>query len=177
MRRARITLRGVLFALSGAGGADAQSRTVRDECSMVALVTRVLDGDTVDVAGVGRVRLLGIDAPEMGGGFERPAPFALEARERLQALTLRRWVRLECDGSRHDDYGRLLGYVFLETREFVNARLVRDGLARVSARRRLRYWDELRRGEEEAQVRRRGMWGELPRVPPRSYTLPRRPST
>lgn len=163
----------LLLAWGVAAGVDAQTRSARDDCSLVALVTRVVDGDTVDVAGVGRVRLLGIDAPEMGGRFERPAPFALEARERLQALVLHRWVRLECDGTRHDDYGRRLAYVFLETRELVNARLVRDGLARISARRRLRYWDELRRGEEEAQIRRRGMWGERPRVPSPSYTLPR----
>ena len=70
-----------------------------DDCRVVALVTRVLDGDTVEAAGVGRVRLLGIDAPEMGGPFERPGPFALEARESLQALVLHRWVRFECDGT------------------------------------------------------------------------------
>lgn len=156
------------------GGVDAQQRAQQpDDCGLVALVTRVFDGDTVDIAGVGRVRLLGIDAPEMGGRFERPAPFALEARERLQSLVLHRWVRLECGGTRHDEYGRRLAYVFLETREFVNARLVRDGLARVSARTRLQHWDELRRAEEEAQARRRGMWGERPRVPSPSYTLPR----
>jgi micrococcal nuclease len=139
----------------------------------VALVTRVIDGDTIDVAGLGRVRLLGIDAPELGGPFERPAPFAVEAREEVQSLVLDRWVRFECDGERADDYGRRLAYVLLETGEFVNARLVRDGLARVSARRRLRRWDELRSAEQEAQRRRRGMWGERPRVPPESYRLRR----
>ena len=54
------------------------------DCAVVALVTRVFDGDTVVAAGVGRVRLLGIDAPEMGGPFERPAPFAIEPRWTLQ---------------------------------------------------------------------------------------------
>src|ERR1043166_7232379 len=34
------------------------------------LVTSVFDGDTVDVAGIGHVRLLGIDAPELGRGFD-----------------------------------------------------------------------------------------------------------
>lgn len=142
-------------------------------CGVTALVTHVSDGDTVHVAGVGRVRLLGIDAPELGSGFERAAPFAVEARERLQALVLRRWVRLECDRTRRDSYGRHLAYVFVGGREFVNAQLVREGLARVSVRTRLRYWDELRQAEDEAQARRRGMWGERPRVPAPSYTLPR----
>lgn len=170
----RLSIYVVLLAAQAAG-VNAQTRSARDDCRVVALVTRVLDGDTVDVAGVGRVRLLGIDAPEVGGSFERPAPFALEARERLQALVLHRWVRLECENRRRDEYGRHLAYLFLETRQFVNARLVREGLARVSARTRLQYWDELRRAEAEAQAQRRGMWGERPRVPPQSYTLPRRP--
>lgn len=167
----------LLLAWDIAAGVNAQTHSAREDCEVVALVTRVFDGDTVDVAGVGRVRLLGIDAPEMGGRFERPAPFALEARERLQALVLRRWVRLECDGTRRDEYGRRLAYVFLETKEFINARLVREGLARVSARTRLRVWDELRNAEDEAQARRRGMWGERPRVPSQSYTLPRHAPT
>src|SRR5438093_10350335 len=88
------------------------------DCGIVALVTRVLDGDTVDVAGLGRVRLLGIDAPEIGGPFERPAPFAVEARDELQALVLRRWARFECDGDPEDTYGRRLAYVTLERGEF-----------------------------------------------------------
>jgi len=142
------------------------------DCDLVALITRVVDGDTVDAAGVGRVRLLGIDAPELGGAFEQPAPFAVEARERLQSLVLHRWVRLRCDGELHDAYGRRLFNVFLETGMFVNAALVREGLARVSARRRLQRWEDLRHAEERAQSDRRGMWGQRPRVPARSYRVP-----
>jgi micrococcal nuclease len=141
-----------------------QMRPESGACGVTALVTHVLDGDTLEAAGVGRVRLLGIDAPELGGRYERPAPFAMEARERLQALVLRRWVRLDCDGARRDTYGRHLAYVFVN-RDLVNALLVREGLARVSARARLQQWDALRGAETDAQVRRRGMWGERPRVP------------
>jgi micrococcal nuclease len=144
------------------------------DCGIVALVTQVFDGDTVEAAGLGRVRLLGIDAPEIGGPYERPAPFALEARDELQSLLFHRWARFECDGDFDDVYGRHLAYVTLETGEFVNARLVRDGMARVSARRALRRLDELRQAETEAQMRRRGMWGVRPRVPPESYRLRRR---
>lgn len=160
--------------ISISAAAGAQARTARDDCGVVALVTRVFDGDTMDVAGVGRVRLLGIDAPEVGGSFERPAPFALEARERLQALVLHHWVRLDCDITRRDVHGRRLAYVFLESRDFINARLVREGLARVSARVRLQHWDLLRRAEADAQTARRGIWGERPRLPSESYTQPRR---
>lgn len=142
-----------------------QSRVSGSDCRPLAVVTRVFDGDTVLASGIGRVRLLGIDAPEMGGRFERPAPFAMEARERLASLVLNRWVRLECDGTRADAYGRRLFYILLETGDFVNAALVRGGLARVSARSPLRRLDELRGAEHEAQSRGRGMWGERPRIP------------
>jgi len=162
-----------LLTVAGPIGAGGQGRTESGWCGVDALVTHVYDGDTLFAAGVGRVRLLGIDAPELGGRFERPAPFAVEARERLQALALRRWVRLECDDDRQDSYRRRLAYVFVGGRRLVNAQLVRDGLARLSARTRLRFWDELRQAEEEAQARRRGIWGERPRLPATSYTLPR----
>ena len=166
--RPRSLLSVVLFSSTSLAAATWQ-------CGIVAPVTRVIDGDTIDVGGLGRVRLLGIDAPEIGGAFERPAPFAIEARDELERLVLHRYARFECDAVPEDDrYGRRLAYVVLETSEFVNARLVRDGLARVSARQRLRRLDELQNAEREAQERRRGMWGETPRVPPESYRLRRR---
>ena len=107
------------------------ARVVRSES---VLVRFVVDGDTIDVATVGRVRLLGIDAPEIGRGFETSAPFAREARERLTQLVLHRWVRLEREGATRDVYNRHLAYVVTEDGLCVNAALVRDGLARVSAR-------------------------------------------
>ena len=134
------------------------------------LVRAVVDGDTIDVATLGRVRLLGIDAPEIGRGFDTPAPFAREARERLSALVLHRWVRLEQEGAAFDVYDRRLAYVVAEDGTFVNAALVREGLARVSARAPLSRLPELQRAESEAQAFRRGMWGTAPQIPAASYT-------
>src|SRR5689334_2537220 len=74
------------------------------------LVRSVIDGDTIDVATLGRVRLLGIDAPEIGRGFDTAAPFGREARDRLTALVLRRWVRLEQEAPMVDAYNRRLAY-------------------------------------------------------------------
>src|SRR5262249_36611193 len=59
--------------------------------SDAVLVRAVFDGDTIDVAGYGHVRLLGIDAPEIGRGFDTAAPFGREARDRLAGLVLHRW--------------------------------------------------------------------------------------
>jgi micrococcal nuclease len=140
------------------------------------LVRSVLDGDTIDVAGVGRVRLLGIDAPELAHGHDTAAPFAYEAREKLIELVLHRWVRLEADAERLDGYNRHLAYVVREDGLFVNAALLREGLARVTARVSLTRLAELRRAEADAQASRRGMWGQAAPVHPPSYTR-RRKST
>jgi micrococcal nuclease len=140
------------------------------------LVRYVVDGDTIDVVGAGRVRLLGIDAPELGRGVETSEPFAIEAHQRLSALVAQRWVRLESEDRsiRRDDYNRRLAYVLLETGILVNAVLVREGLARVSARRALRRLSELKRAEGEAQRSGRGIWGERPQTPLERYVVPRR---
>jgi len=134
------------------------------------LVRAVIDGDTIDVSAFGRVRLLGIDAPEIGRGFDTTAPFGREARDRLASLVLHRWIRLEQEGALLDAYNRHLAYVMREDGVFVNAALVRDGLARVSARVPLSRLAELERAQAEAQTFRRGMWGEAPRIPSPSYT-------
>ncbi len=128
-------------------------------------VRAVIDGDTIDVTTIGRVRLLGIDAPEIGRGFDTSAPFGREARDRLVALVLHRWVRLEQEGARFDVYNRHLAYVVREDGLFVNAAMVRDGLARVTARVPLSRLPELQRAEAEAKSFRRGMWGAVPHLP------------
>jgi micrococcal nuclease len=125
------------------------------------LVRIVFDGDTIDVATIGRVRLLGIDAPEIGHRFDSAAPYGREAKERLISLIAHRWVRLEFDGKRDDAYNRQLAYVLLEDGTFVNAVLVREGLARVSTRVPLARLDELRRAEGEARGQRRGIWSAM----------------
>ena len=134
------------------------------------LVRTVIDGDTIDVTPLGRVRLLGIDAPELGRGFDTSAPFGQEARDRLTTLVLHRWIRLEQEGARFDVYDRHLAYVVREDGMFVNAVLVREGLARVSARTPLTRLGELKSAEAEAQNFRRGMWGATPQIPASGYT-------
>jgi endonuclease YncB( thermonuclease family) len=134
------------------------------------LVRSVIDGDTIVVSTVGHVRLLGIDAPEIGHGFDTSAPFGREARDRLTTLLLNRWVRLEQDGPALDAYNRHLAYVVTGDGAFVNATMVREGLARVSARAPLARLAELQRAEAEAQAFRRGMWGSTPQIPSAEYT-------
>ena len=162
----------ILIAVAAAAVAAVQTPplTARVTRSESVLVRSVVDGDTIDVVSFGRVRLLGIDAPELGRGYDTSAPFGREARDRLAQLTLHRWVRLEQEGASLDVYNRHLAYVVTEDGVCVNAALVRDGFARVSARQPLTRLPELQRAEAEAQAFRRGMWGSAPQIPAPSYT-------
>ena len=162
----------IAVALSAVAAIQTSWSSPRVTRSEPVLVRAVVDGDTLDVVAFGRVRLLGIDAPELGRGYDTPAPFGLEARERLTQLTLHRWVRLEQEGAALNVYNRHLAYVVTEDGVCVNAALVRDGLARVSARVPLTRLPELQRAESEAQAFRRGMWGSAPQIPGPSYTRP-----
>jgi micrococcal nuclease len=94
-------------------------------------VTKVTDGDTIHVTYLGhdeRVRLIGIDAPEVPwyGGAEEcfGVRAGLYARERLTG----RSVRLVFDANQRDRYGRLLAYVYLG-QELFNLTLVQLGYA------------------------------------------------
>jgi endonuclease YncB( thermonuclease family) len=165
----QILLTAVTIAMAAIQTLSLNNRIQRSD---PVLVKTVIDGDTIDVSTVGRVRLLGIDAPEIGRGFDTPAPFAIEARDRLTTMILHRWIRLEQEGPSLDKYDRRLAYVVTEDGQFVNATLVREGLARVSARLPLTRLAELQRAEAEAQALRRGMWGGTPQIPPAGYTRP-----
>jgi len=102
-----------------------------------AVVEDVIDGDTIDVVIDGqdeRVRLLGIDTPEVHvDDGEVPECYGAEASAHVSELLPRGTeVRLERDVVGRDDYGRLLAYVYvLDSGVLVNEAIVRDGYARV----------------------------------------------
>jgi len=94
-------------------------------------VVRVVDGDTVEVAGGERVRLIGIDTPEVYGGAECYGEQASAYTKQL--LPAGTPVRLVYDVERLDRYGRTLAYVYrLADGEFINGSLVRNGYAQVA---------------------------------------------
>jgi micrococcal nuclease len=159
-----------MLLMTAVAVAHPQSPVTRLTRSDPVLVTAVFDGDTIAVARLGRVRLLGIDAPEIGRGFDTAAPLARVARDRLAALILHRWVHLEQESAALDAYRRRLAYVVRDDGLFVNALLVQEGLARVTARIPLVRLDELKRAETDAQRSRRGMWSSAPPPTLAGYT-------
>ena len=103
-----------------------------DPASAWAYVTRVVDGDTVEVRLDGTeedVRYIGVDTPETVKPDNPVECFGPQASSFNHRLVERRRVRLVFGVERRDVYGRLLAYVYLGDR-FVNAELVRRGLAR-----------------------------------------------
>ena len=126
---------------------------------LAALVVRIVDGDTLVLAGGAKVRVLGLDAPEMERDGQ-PAEFlAHKAKAVLADLTLNKTIALEYDRLRYDHYGRLLAYLWLPDHTLVNAELVRQGLARVYfITPNLRYQKVLLTAQQEAIQAQRGVW-------------------
>lgn len=120
--------------------------------------TRVVDGDTIEVARLGAVRLIGIDTPEMNYDFGVPQPFAKEAKKRCERLVDGKEVSLQFDVQKRDKYGRVLAYVFVGD-TFVNAELVKAGLAKAyHIPPNGRYRTRFRRLERQARDQSRGIW-------------------
>ncbi len=103
------------------------------------------------------MRYIGIDAPEV---HPQPEAYGIEAWQAHRRLVEGKRVRLERDASETDQYGRLLRYVYVDS-VFVNAELVREGLARAKAYPPdTKYQDYLEQIEAEAREAGRGIWAK-----------------
>lgn len=96
-------------------------------------VSYVIDGDTFATKQNKRVRLLGINTPEIShGAGQASQPFAQKAKQRLTDLIGGKQIVLSfSEGRTTDKYGRLLAFVHLENGENINETLVKEGLAHV----------------------------------------------
>ena len=130
-----------------------------------AFVARVVDGDTIEARIGGQledVRYIGVDTPETVKPDTPVQCFGPRASNFNHGLVERRHVRLVFGVERHDVYGRLLAYVYLG-RRFVNAMLVRRGLARsLTIPPNNRFAPLFRALELRAARAGRGLWGACP---------------
>ncbi len=126
-----------------------------------ALVTRVIDGDTIEVEIEGesyKVRYIGIDTPELHHPEKPVEYYAQEAYEKNVELVEGKTVFLEKDVSETDSYGRLLRYVYVKN-TFVNAYLVQQGYALVSTYPPdVKYQERFLELQREARKAGRGLW-------------------
>ncbi len=125
-------------------------------------VVSVHDGDTLTVQGGTRVRVLGIDTPELDDARPPWRALALAARDRARALLADGTVCLTLDRDLRDRYGRTLAHVYLADGRWLAELLVAEGLARVY--RKASYGGRERLDAVEAEARRagRGLWALSP---------------
>ena len=130
--------------------------------SATAYVVRAIDGDTIEVRLDGHsedVRYIGVDTPETVKPGTPVQCFGPRAHRFNGGLVTGRRVRLVFGVERRDVYGRLLAYVHLG-RRFVNAELVRRGLARtLEIAPNTRFASRFKRLQMAAARSGRGLWG------------------
>lgn len=146
----------VLVILTSLGWLESARHPSTPTQSETRTVVRVIDGDTLIVNGDERVRLIGIDAPEVGEtGF-------VEAGQALAELApVGSDITITYGADRYDQYGRTLGY--LSTDElFINQTLVEYGWAvPMPIPPNLEYKDDFSAAYQAAQKEGRGLFGEL----------------
>ena len=136
------------------------------ECPAVRIdervqVVYVYDGDTVKLKDGRRLRLIGINTPEMAHADASDEPLAITARSSLQDMLDRGnyILHLQYGTQREDHYGRLLAHAFLENGDNVAVRLLSHGLATALVVP-PNTWamDCYRRLEDDARIDRLGLW-------------------
>lgn len=132
-------------AVTGAGGTTS------------AKVTKNTDGDTLRLSGIGRVRLIGVDTPEVYGQAEC---YGREASAfTAKVLPPGRRVRYKLGVERRDRYGRALAYVWLADGRFFNLLLVERGYAQVlTIPPNVDYAERFVAAQRRARKAERGLW-------------------
>jgi micrococcal nuclease len=129
-------------------------------------VTHIVDGDTFDMADsaghIIRIRPIGINADEMrDNSHGKKGPFAKAAKDYLAQLIDQKTVRLEMDVQQTDKYDRTLAYVYVHDTVFVNAEMVRAGLAVCeTVPPNVKYADLFYQLQVEAREAKKGIWHE-----------------
>lgn len=132
----------------------------------IFLVSRVIDGDTIEVNINGKketLRLIGIDTPEIVDPRKPVQCFAKEASNKAKEILNGKKVKLEADSSQgeRDKYNRLLRYVFLEDGTSFNRLMIAEGYAHEYTYQSnpYKYQIEFKEAEENAREDGKGLWG------------------
>ena len=143
------------------GGAAAVPGCAADRFDDRARVSVAQDGDTLLLANGRRVRLIGVNTPELGRDGRAAEPGAVAARERLRQLVFAngQQIQLRFDRERQDRYGRLLAHAFLNDGRNVTELLLTEGAgAQLVVPPNTWQADCYRRASDLAREQRRGVW-------------------
>jgi micrococcal nuclease len=157
----RLRLGGVAGALamvaSAAAGCSANVDALTGSSPGEERVSRVVDGDTVELSRSGRARLIGVDTPEVYGGVEC---FGREASAFAERELAGQTVRIRPGVQERDRYGRLLVYLYVDGDMF-NEVLVRRGYASaLTVPPNVEHADTFVKLAREARRRNAGLWSQ-----------------
>ena len=137
-------------------------------------VARVIDGDTLQLESGERLRLIGIDTPEMHESNKLYADsrrtkkdintiklLGRKAYEFTRNLVEGKRVSLEFDVEKYDRYNRLLAYVYLKDGTFLNTKIIEEGFAQpLTIPPNVKYADLFLNLYQQARLKKKGLWRE-----------------
>lgn len=146
------------IATSSASASAASPSAAMEE----AVVSRVVDGDTIKLADGRTLRYIGIDTPETVHPTKGLECYGEEAKKENRRLIEGKTVRMEKDISETDRYGRLLRYVYIGD-DMINGMLVRGGFAHAATfPPDVKYAELFVAAEQEAERYGIGLWSGCP---------------
>lgn len=135
----------------------------QDSKTQTFQVTKVIDGDTIDVIDNGqetRVRLIGVNTPETSDPRRPIECFGEEAKQFLTDTLTNQVVTIEADPtqSNRDQYDRLLRYVFVGDQN-INLQLIKEGYGyEYTYDQPYQYQVQFKQAQIEAQKNAKGLW-------------------
>ena len=134
---------------------------INDPVGAEALVSEVVDGDTVKLSDGNKVRILGIDTPETKDPRKPVQCFGEEASLKMTELVDDKKVTLLVDEGQgdKDKYGRLLRYIYIGNTD-IGAEMVRQGYAFAYTKYPVSKMDGYVALEQEARENKAGLWAE-----------------
>ena len=132
-----------------------QPRLAEHPPGLTCQVERISDGDSFYCQGGKRVRLIGVDAPELDQG-----ELGRASRESLRRMMpVGAHVRLETDVRPADQYGRTLAYVWRDS-VMINRKMIREGWAVLyTVPPNIRHVIQLQAAQDSARDQHAGHWG------------------
>jgi micrococcal nuclease len=131
-------------------------------------LVRVIDGDTFVIEPDIRVRLIGVDTPELNlskGKNAKPEPYAVKAKSYAkQKLEKATKIRLESDGAKYGKYKRRMALVYVTGKDkkeiLLNEYLLEQGLAKFESQ--YSYSKEMKTrfkaAEQKAKNEKKNLW-------------------
>ena len=146
-------------------------------------VVKVVDGDTIDIDvpdgnyNHTRIRLWGIDTPETKNPKVGVMYFGPQADEFTTKLTFGKPVQVYLDKNRtRGYYGRLLAYVRLPDKKFLNEVLLTEGFAYADLRFRHNFYNKYPQLEASARRQKKGLWEKVTREQLPEWLQQRKPN-